>query len=112
VRSNNQISFINKKGEIVLETHLEMSAVSEYKEGIAKLIEGKGHWKQNGLSQVWTGYTGKYIDTSGNVIIQIKDDGGYNYFSEGRAFVQINDSVVCINKKGKVMFKSNIRVFD
>ncbi len=84
VEINEEVCYLNKKGEVVINTHFPYSS--------GRFFEG--------IAVVWSGDSSKYIDTIGNTIRFFKEMNSNN-FSEGLAIVQENGSNFYIDKSGK-----------
>ncbi len=94
VSINNKLCFLNKRGEVCINTpHEIVWRVNEFNEGLARIVEGNGDS---------IGYISKYIDTTGKEILKIKGASSYGDFSEGLALINNDDKKYYVDKNGKV----------
>lgn len=83
VQINEEVCYLNKKGEILINTH--------FPSGSGRFYEG--------IAVVWSGDSSKYIDTTGKTVRFFKEMNA-NRFSEGLAIVQENGNNFYIDKSG------------
>jgi hypothetical protein len=84
VMINDTVCYINKKDEIIINTHCTY-----------------GGWCfKDGIAHVWKSGSTKYIDTNGRVLLSLKSIG-HEDFVDGLACVQIDEQVCYIDKKGR-----------
>jgi len=85
-RENLRYGYMNKNGEIEIETQFEMTM--HFREGLAAVSDNN---------------TYQFIDTKGNIIISDKSFSDLKSFSEGMAAVLVDKSWGFIDKQGKLL---------
>jgi len=92
VEINEEVCYLNKKGEVVINTHFPYSSGRFYE----------------GIAVVWSGDSSKYIDTTGKTIRAFGEMNSDD-FSEGLAIVYENGKQFFIDKTGKQKIAPNLK---